>query len=394
MKESLKCSILMAIFFAQNCLVVSYAVLFLEREGYADSGVGLLIAGAAAVGGVLQFFSGRLADRYPKWYWKRQLVLLAGFLVLIAFLRLIPFYDRWWIGLNYGLLIVSVLLMMPLVNSTAFYYSRRGARVNFGIIRGIGSLSFAVVSFGIGFLARRHGNGILVWVAIVLAVLLLAAVLLMPGREKYPEPEREENPVSGKTGIGRLLKTYPRFFLMTAGITLIFVFHTIVSSYLLRIIEGVGGSTGNLGIALAIAAVSELPVLFLYSRIAKLPGASAKRLILIACAFFALRGVMFILAKSIFVIYVIQFLQCVSYALLTAAKATYAEESMKQSDKTTGQAAMSMTESFGVVAGTLLGGFLITDTSVHNTLIVATVIAFAGLGVTVLAAAEKKTKAE
>lgn len=383
----------MGTFFALNCLVISYAVLFLGSEGYTESSAGMLIAGAAVAGCILQFISGRIADRNPKWYWKKQLILFAAIVIVISVLRIIPFHSAWWAGLSYGLMIIAIFLMMPLVNGTSFYYSKRGAKVNFGIIRGIGSVSFAVISYITGFLAKKQGTGILAWITGILAVLFLAAVIIMPGKDKYTEPEPEEAAVRKQAALGDLLKTYPAFFIMAGAIALVLVFHNIVSSYLVRIVGEAGGSSESLGAALAVAAVSELPVMFLYSRIAKLPGASSKRLILVACGFFALRSVMFILAQSVVMIYIVQFLQCVSFALLVASKSTYAEECMKQGDKTTGQAVMSMTDSFGMVAGTLLGGFLITNSGIHTMLITASVIAFAGFGVALIAALKKESGA-
>lgn len=382
----------MAVFFGLNCIVVSYAILFLGNAGFADGKAGLLVTVSAVIGGFFQFLFGRLADTNPKLYWKRQLLIFSICMLIISLLRLIPLSALWWHALTYGLMIVLIFIMMPMVVSASFFYSSHGIKVNFGVIRGVGSLAFAVVSYLSGFLADKHGPSILIWITIIFAAVLFLVVLIMPGKEKYPDarPDAIAEIISRKSMVGSLFKTYPWFFVMAFAIALIFVFHNIVSTYLIRIIESVGGDSGNLGVALAIAAVSEIPILFLYSRLAKLPKASTTRLIFIACAFFALRGVLFILAGNVFMIYVIQFLQCVSFALLAGAKATYADERMKAEDKTTGQAAMVITETFGMVAGSLLGGLLIAHAGVKLMLIVATAIAFAGTIIALIVAIKEK----
>ena len=141
-----------------------------------------------------------------------------------------------------------------------------------------------------------------------------------------------------------------------------------------------------MGVALAIAGAVELPVLFLYSRIEGRHGLTSALLICIACVFFTVKGALFIAASGVLMIYFAQLLQSVSYGLVTAARATYANEAVAAEDATTGQAVMSMTESLSVVAGSFLGGALLTGGGVHHMLVAGTAMAAAGTIVAFIAA--------
>ena len=84
-------------------------------------------------------------------------------------------------------------------------------------------------------------------------------------------------------------------------------------------------------------------------------------------------------------IYLIQLLQSVSFGLMVAAKATYADECMAPGDKTTGQAFMTFTDAFGAVTGTLIGGILMNQGGVRLMLWAGSLISLAGTLITLFA---------
>ena len=98
-----------------------------------------------------------------------------------------------------------------------------------------------------------------------------------------------------------------------------------------------------------------------------------------------IRGILYLFAGSVVMIYLIQLLQSVTFGLMVAAKATYADECMAPEDKTTGQSLMSFTDAFGAVVGTVIGGLLMNLGGVRLLLWGGVLIAAAGTAITVLA---------
>lgn len=323
--------------------------------------------------------SGRIADKSSRWYWKNQLILFCVCELVIAVFRLFAkdTVSQW---ISYSLLIVFLFLMMPMVNLASFYYSSRGIEVNFGIARGIGSVVFAAVSFLTGRLIGLLGIFVLPVATAIFAAGMLAAVLLMPKADAEPVSNSDTFVLQSHHG-KNFLRRYPVFLVMVTGIAFVLIFHNMFNTFFLRIMEKVGGEPHNMGIALAIAAASELPILFLYSRIMKKIRFSTSVFLFISSAFFVIRGILFLLAQSVLALYLIQLLQSLSYALMAAAKASYADEVMATEDATTGQSLMTMTDSIGAVAGGLLGGALVHNYGVNSMLLWGTLIAFVGSGI-------------
>ena len=384
-----KCRFLLGAFFSLNCVVLSYVTFFLLKRGFSEKVIGVLIAAACLLGGVLQPIAGRIADRSKKWYWKNQLTLYAaielGLMLLLVFVK-----NKVLTGLLFGLAILFVLLMMPMVIAASFYYTARDAKVNFGVARGIGSLTFAVVSALIGKITAKLGFVTVPILGGVFCAVLLAAVFIMPKIEgEVTQKKADKDPSS--INRGAFFRKYPVFITIAVGMGLVLVLHNIVNTYFVNIVKNAGGGVDDLGTALAISAAAEIPVMMLYSRFCRKTQLSSKTLIAAACCFFVARGVLYCFASSVTMVYMVSLLQSVTFGLLTAANANFAYETMEPEDATLGQSVMTMTNVFGSVMGSFLGGILIGAGGVSFMLWCGTGVALAGT-LTILGALLYKRK--
>lgn len=371
----------MTAYYTLICMILGYAAYYLEESGFTPWATGTIVSVSCLAGGLLQGVAGKLADTDPNWSWKKQLAVYSAAALLISVLRFIV-RDRIFEGISLGLLILLMWVMMPLVNSACFYYMNHGIDIDYGIARGAGSLAYAAASFVLGRLTAAGGADVLLVCYAAGFAFLLAAVLMMP----YMGPVARGTEEKGSTDRAGFIKKYPLFGLMALGITFAFVFHNMISTYLINVVEGVGGGPDSMGIALGIAGAVELPVLFLYSRIEGKRGLTAAMLIATGCLFFTVRGLLYIAATGVVMIYFVQLLQSVSYGLVIAAKASYAHQAVAPEDDNTGQAVMSMTDSFGMVAGSLLGGILLSGGGTSLMLGAGTAMAAAGTVITFIAA--------
>ena len=150
--------------------------------------------------------------------------------------------------------------------------------------------------------------------------------------------------------------------LTLAGVTFLFTFHNMNNAYLIKVIENVGGTSADMGRMLSIAAVTELPVMFLFSRISK--HFKSSTLLIVSGIFFAMRAAGFMLAGNMMIMYLAATLQIGSFALYIPSSVYYVNETMLDQDKFKGQAVMTATNTLGGVFGSLLGGFLIDHAGV------------------------------
>ena len=93
---------------------------------------------------------------------------------------------------------------------------------------------------------------------------------------------------------------------------------------------------------------------------------------------FFISYILSIFATSVIIIYAVQILQSVTFALLIASKTHYADEGVGEEDKATGQSIMSMTEASGMVLGSAVGGWALSLGGINLMYIVG--IGFAVVG--------------
>ena len=118
--------------------------------------------------------------------------------------------------------------------------------------------------------------------------------------------------------------------------------------YLLQIIQSLGGNSAD-GITMAAMAVSELPVLFGFTKIMK--RIAVDKLMVVAGFGFLLKAVLYVFAGSMTAIYLIQLTQMISFAILAVGTVYYTARQIEVADQTTGQALVISVKILGVVIG-------------------------------------------
>ncbi|WP_407413273.1 MFS transporter [Methanobrevibacter sp.] len=380
MNENGKVRILMGTYFSLNCISLSYVVLYLGMFGLQDSTIGTIVSISAVIGFILQGILGRIIDTHPKWYWRNLLIVLGVLELIVCVLILIGQLiniGALMLGGLYAVFIIITLGMGPLVNISSFYYTAHGRPVNFGVARGVGSLVFAAVSYIIGIFTDQMGIIYIPIFGVVVSILFIFSTIILPNLgSTYGSGDNEPSKTSFISRDFIIRNKY--FILMAIGICMVLILHNIVNSFLIRMIEHVGENSDELGLALAIAAVSELPVLFLYERFVKKFNVSTQLLIFVACLFFVLRGILYLFATNVLFIYAVQILQSVSFALLIASKTHFADEGVGKEDKATGQSIMSMTEAVAMVLGSAVGGWALSLGGINMMYTVGIVFAVLG----------------
>lgn len=379
--ENAKVRILMGTYFSLNCVALSYVAFYLGRFGLQDNAIGMIVSISAILGFILQGMAGRLIDTHPKWYWRNLLMVLGSLELIVCGLILagqLSNAGTTVLGCFYSVFIIITLAMVPLVNTSSFYYTAHGRPVNFGVARGIGSLVFAAVSYIIGVFSVQMGIIFIPVCGVIFSILFILSVIILPELGTH-NCEIGDDKSSKESVIGDgFIKRNKYFIIMAIGICMVLILHNMVNSFLIRMVENVGGTGDALGLALAIAAVCEIPVLFLYDNFVKRYKIPTQILIFVACLFFVIRGIFYLFSTSLIFIYATQILQSVSFGLLLASKTHYADEGVGEEDKARGQSIMSMTEAIGMVLGSAIGGWAISLGGVNMMYIVGIAFAFIG----------------
>lgn len=390
--ENIKYRFLLGTHTMMFCVGFGYATSYLQNLSVPDGTIGFAISIFAVAGALFQLLLGRVADKSRRWNFKNLLILLAA--VQLASSLALPFTASFSTlsTILFGFVLIITYSMLPLLSSVSFFYASQNLRVDFGIARGIGSTAYGVISIIMGKAVTAFGTGCIPLFAAGTSLALLIESMLLPSPAKYRAVLSEDatkaasankhidgesasslgatdgeiESSSPRTREKPLLLRYPAFTLMIFGVTIVMVFHNMNITYLVRIIEKVGGNSTSLGIALGISAVMEIPSLFFYSKLNK--KITSKVLLVVSCAVFTLKALLFCVAGSVTAVYLIQVLSIGAFGLLAAAKVYYAHDVFDEKDVVTGQAFVSMTEALGMVMGSFFGGLIINGSGINGVL--------------------------
>ena len=356
---------------------VSFAATYLLDKGFHASQVGIVLACSNFFSCLLQPVLANFADRAKRPVLPGLLTGLAAlsfccFAAILLFAPPPPIFAVLYLA---GVLSFDV--MIPLLNSTSIYYSLRKYPINYGIGRGIGSLAFSVASMGIGYIMELAGSD---WMPRIELGLLALFILITLGYPKVdgviPETAGKEAQKQESCSLIRFFSRYKWYNLSLLGVLFLAMFHAMTENYLIEIVRRLGGDSGSVGIALFVATVVEVPVLFCFDRIQS--RISCSTILKISGLMFILKAVLFLAVGSVFGIYLIEVLQVVTYALLSPVQMYYARERVEPADMVKGQSMITASYALGCALGNLIGGQLIGYFSVVTMLIAGIVMAVLG----------------
>ena len=358
------------------CPSAGFIAFYLQGNGFGNSMIGVITAVFCLVAVILQPMAGNLCDRIKILTWKRMIVLLGLPYVLICIMMFIV-KERWLVAVLFGSMYIIASIYLPMINTALFAYEREGIKLNFGVARGTGSAMYAIMALLIGNMALRFGTKIIPASGLIIMVLLLCVVSTMPPTKKSASESVEYE----QTNVIGFIKKYPYFSIMLLAVLFIFFSHNIIGTYLLQIVQYLGGNSSNLGTAMFIQAVVEIPVLFTFSFI--MSKIKVGNLMILACAGYILRAVLYFVSINIGMIYITQLSQICSFAIIAAASVYFTGTSVREEDHATGQAFMTGMMSAGTVLGSLFGGAILDYVGMRALLSVNILLSVIGTGIAI-----------
>ena len=371
-------------FWMSFAAVMGFTSIYLLAAGFSNTEIGLLIAAAGIISAVLQPALASYADK-PSSPSLKKIVIILTFVLLASSALLVLFYQRsaLFTGLFYGACITVLQLLTPLVNALGMESINQGKSLNFGVSRGMGSVAYAIAAYVLGIIVAKAGV-----LSIPVTMLLVYAVfLLVLFRFPFTKTKKAAARIERQSSSPLVFfKRYKRFGIVLIGCSLLYISHVLLNSFTFQIVESKGGGSSEMGFAMALASMIELPTLFLFVSMVK--KVRCDIWFRISGIFFMLKSLGSLFAPSIVPFYFVQLLQIGGWALITVSSVYYVNSIMEEQDAIKGQAYIAMTYTLGSVLGALIGGPLIDKAGVNTMLTFATVAAFVGM-IIVLFASER-----
>lgn len=364
-------SMLQGIYFVGFCTVMGYAAVYLGSIGMSSSLIGIVLAIANILTSIAQPVLGGFVDK-SNISMKKVLMIMFGLCSILSVLLM--FVSKVTFLAAALFIAVSTILYttMPLVNSLAFAFQKQGIDVKFGVARGIGSVAYALASLVLGNVVKAVSPTLmpLAYIVIFLGILPLIRSF------KMPEAEVIEEKVVEKESTGAFIKKHLKFMIFLAGFVLVYFDHTIINNFFINVIRNVGGNTGDMGNAVFLAAMLELPTMALFEKYKN--KINIKNTIIISAIFFTLKHTLTYFATNMFMIYLAQATQMLAYALFIPASVYYVDKLFDAKDAVKGQALVTTSMTVSGVLASFLGGILLDSMGVYETLFLGLVLSVVG----------------
>lgn len=369
-------------------LVVSYASYYLLDKGFTDGTIGVILAIGNGASAILMPVSGNFLDRHPKVSLHLFAVINLAVMIVLSICLLFMKGATWPLAVVMILVLTLVLAFQPLINSLCFLLESTGVKLNFGLSRGFGSISFAIVSAIIGTALQKIAPSLLP--AFYIAAFLMLGIMFLSLPVKKQEKKEESSKEEEKAlPLSKFVVTYRRYMLFLLGSGLIMIFLQATGCYFTyQIIVSLGGGTKEQGFALAIAAMVELPAMVLSSWLVKKWG--AKWVLRISALFFIIKFVILMLSTSVVMFYIGQTFQFFSFGFFFPVAAVYTAQVLPKADMVKGQSLFTTMNSAAGLLSSLIGGMILEKASIMSMEICFFILAAIGFVITFFSVQDTK----
>ena len=256
-----------ALYWMYFAAIMSFSGFFLLDGGFSNTQIGIIAAAAGIISALLQPVLASYADRPDSPSLKK---LIQIFYMIQLLLGVGLFFSRSLIltGLLYGISIALLQLLTPFINALGMESINQGQQLNFGLARGMGSVAYAIICYVLGIITVKAGAGSIPASVIILTFFTLGCLILFPFVKTQGTSGAK---ASGNSLANPLLffRKYKHFSLVLIGCIFIYLSHVLLNNFNFQIAQGKGGGSSEMGTASAIAAMCELPTLFLFGYIIK-----------------------------------------------------------------------------------------------------------------------------
>lgn len=374
-------TLLQCLYWAVYCLMFNFASVFLLNRGFSNSAIGLVLGFAYAISACVQ----PLVAGFVRKHKMRLSTCLSGIIfiniVLAAAIYLLPLKGI-VLGVTMMLMCMLQSCMQPSINSVHRGYELNGLSVNFGFARGMGSVSFAIVTFLTGQLLKIISPNT------VPALYLSCLIILLICMYSFRTPVFSVEETSAGEKKDSLLKRHPHFAVFLIGLILLAMAHIFLDHFMLQIMMTIGGDSATLGIAIAVAAIIELPAMMIYKRMSKKAGPS--KLLMLAGWSWVVKNMLIMLARTPEAIYAAELLQFFSYAVYVPATVDYIGQNLPQGDFLRAQAWSGSAFTMGSLLATMIGGPMIDLIGVRAMVCVVQIFSLTGAILFMFALKKKK----
>jgi PPP family 3-phenylpropionic acid transporter len=367
--------------------MLGFAAVLLLSRGFSNSHIGIILAVSNVIAAVLQPSIAVEFDKSSNDKIRKALNLMIVVSIVLSLIIYFINFSKLILGILFTAILCLIITLMPFMNSMAFMYEEYGYKVNFGLARGLGSVGYAITSMVLGFVLNVANPSILLLVNVLFSVLLYWVIKVYTVNEDSKVISVKKEEIKQLTMI-EFVRKYKLFVIFLVGATGAFFAHTFINNFFIQVVNNVNGTSSDMGNAIFIAAMIELPVMMLFEKINK--KFSCTFLMKVSMFFFFIKHFLTYLATNVMMIYIAQVIQMFAYALFIPASVYYVNAYINENDRVKGQSLITLCTTVGGTFASLLGGILIDKVGVSYSLLVSAIISLVGFVIALFSVKEQR----
>jgi len=372
--------LIQALYWFGYCTYSAFMVTTLIDYGWSTTAATWAMTAMSIIVMLVQPISGYISDKYLS---DKKLSVLLLALAVICYL-LLPFSlasgSKPIILINMIGITISGTQVNGLLDAWIVGLKQEFQSINYGLIRGTGSLAYALSAQIAGALTTAFSHNARLWLGAGFFLLAVFVALSFRSARRIGQTgdaEKSIRQLGGKEAFKLIFSSKQYCLLLGVSFSLL-LSCSAMTTLIQLLIRDFGGTTAQIGTATAVMAASEVPLMFMMAFITKKVG--FKKLLLFCSALYAVR--MFITASvgTVNGLIYVQLLQGFTYAVLVPVSMNYLsiilDERVRSTAITTYTAIT--TSLTGILGNLITSALLATGFSAQSALIVFAISALFG----------------
>ena len=367
-RSSLLYTALQFTYWAECAFLIGYLVAFLQGRGLSNTQIGISAAGGRFISLILTPFLSSLLDRNKISFRSLACITLMIEIVSAAVIVLRTAVPVLMLSCIVCICCSSVAGSLYVILAAEMRSGEN--KVNFALSRAAGSASFAVCSFSAGMLMKYVSPQVIPIAAVILTAmqLLLCCMLKLEARSEA----RDETARNEQKNTGVFSKS---FIMLLFAIVLLFTAHSMEGTFMVNIVNSVGGDLGDLSRLSLYISLLEIPTMLVYSFLKK---SSARKYLVISMIFYPVKMLAVSFASTVPMIYAAMAFQMLSFALYTPAVVEYISEISDEKTVAGMQFYASSAALAGMVLAPLAGGIMLDAMPLKTVLLIMSAVSITG----------------
>jgi len=383
--------LIQAIYWFGACTYSAFMVTTLIDYGWSASAATIAMTAMSIIVMLVQPIYGYICDKYLS---DKKLSVLLLALAVICYL-LLPFSlasgNKPIVLINMIGITITGTQVCGLLDAWIVGLKQEFQSVNYGLMRGTGSLAYALSAQVAGTVTVAFGHNARLWLGGGFFIIAVFVALSFRSARRIRQAGGDENKIHqlGGREAFKLIFSSKQYCLLL-GVSFFLLLNNFAMTTLLQLlIRDFGGTTAQIGTASAVMAASEAPLMFLMAFIMKKAG--FKKMLVFCSAAYAIR--MFITASvgTVNGLICVQLLQGLTYAVLVPVSMNYLSQILDERVRSTAVTTYNaITSSLTGILGNLITSVLLaTGFSAQSALIVFAISALLGFILTMYGSIRK-----